>query len=186
MADIAVPDRRPLARRVLERWPAVAGAGVAVLSASTGDGAAPILVAAGFVYLGAAALRRRTAAWPLFWASFVLIAAARFVPGLDAVRSLLAVAVVLAVAGLLGGAARPVTGLPVQAAALLVVGAAAVAATSASPQVAALLVAAGLFGHAGWDLWHHRTGRVVSRSLAEFCGVLDALLAILVLWATFG
>lgn len=54
------------------------------------------------------------------------------------------------------------------------------------PQVAALLVAAGLFGHAGWDLWHHRTGRVVSRSLAEFCGVLDALLAILVLWATFG
>ncbi|RIQ13601.1 hypothetical protein [Jiangella rhizosphaerae] len=38
-------------------------------------------------------------------------------------------------------------------------------------------LAAGLLGHAAWDVWHHRTNRVVTRSLAEFCVVLDTLLA---------
>jgi len=46
------------------------------------------------------------------------------------------------------------------------------------------LVAAGLLGHAAWDFYHHRTNRVVSRSLAEFCLVLDTLLAIAVLVVT--
>jgi hypothetical protein len=38
-------------------------------------------------------------------------------------------------------------------------------------------VAAGLFGHAAWDVHHHRTNRVVVRSLAEFCLALDTALA---------
>jgi hypothetical protein len=33
------------------------------------------------------------------------------------------------------------------------------------------VVAAGLLGHAAWDVYHHRAGRVVRRSLAEFCFV---------------
>jgi hypothetical protein len=33
---------------------------------------------------------------------------------------------------------------------------------------------------AAWDVHHHRTGRVVSRSLAEFCVVLDTLVAVVV------
>jgi hypothetical protein len=37
-------------------------------------------------------------------------------------------------------------------------------------------VAAGLLGHAAWDVHHHRINRVV-RSLAEFCLVLDTALA---------
>ena len=36
---------------------------------------------------------------------------------------------------------------------------------------------------AGWDVLHHRAGRVVVASMAEFCAVLDALLAVLVLVA---
>jgi hypothetical protein len=49
-------------------------------------------------------------------------------------------------------------------------------------------VAVGLLGHAAWDVWHHRTNRVVSRSLAEFCLVLDTALAIgiIVVTATSG
>jgi hypothetical protein len=46
-------------------------------------------------------------------------------------------------------------------------------------------VSAGLLAHAAWDVYHHRTGRVVVRSMAEFCGVLDTLLALVVLGATF-
>ncbi|MEU8288635.1 hypothetical protein AB0C01_30305 [Micromonospora sp. NPDC048905] len=43
-------------------------------------------------------------------------------------------------------------------------------------QVAAWLVALGWLVHAGWDLVHHRTGRVVPRGYAEWCGVLDVTL----------
>jgi hypothetical protein len=42
----------------------------------------------------------------------------------------------------------------------------------------AVLLAAGLLGHTMWDLAHLRSGRVVPRSMAEFCAVLDALLAV--------
>jgi hypothetical protein len=47
---------------------------------------------------------------------------------------------------------------------------------------AAWLVAFGWLAHAGWDVVHHRTGRVVPHGYAEFCGVLDvALAAIMIL-----
>ena len=39
------------------------------------------------------------------------------------------------------------------------------------------LVAFGWLAHAGWDLVHHRSGRVVPRGYAEWCGVLDVALA---------
>lgn len=42
---------------------------------------------------------------------------------------------------------------------------------------AGYLVAAVLFGHAAWDVVHWRADRVVHRPLAEFCAVLDFLLA---------
>jgi hypothetical protein len=38
-------------------------------------------------------------------------------------------------------------------------------------------VAIGLLGHAGWDVYHHRANRVVVRSPAEFCFVIDTLVA---------
>ncbi|MEU4530664.1 hypothetical protein AB0F49_20765 [Micromonospora ureilytica] len=44
------------------------------------------------------------------------------------------------------------------------------------------LVAFGWLAHAGWDVAHHRNRRVVPRSYAEFCVVLDvALAAVMVL-----
>jgi hypothetical protein len=42
----------------------------------------------------------------------------------------------------------------------------------------AYLVAAGLLGHAAWDADHYRANRVVVRSMAEFCLVLDTALAV--------
>jgi hypothetical protein len=43
---------------------------------------------------------------------------------------------------------------------------------------------AGLLGHAAWDVHHHRTNRVVLRSLAEFCLVLDTALAVAIVIVT--
>ncbi|MFF4874494.1 hypothetical protein [Micromonospora sp. NPDC000668] len=50
-------------------------------------------------------------------------------------------------------------------------------AVTAGGRTGAWLVAFGWLAHAGWDLVHHRTGRVVPRGYAEWCGVLDATLA---------
>ncbi|WP_433121226.1 hypothetical protein [Micromonospora sp. CA-246542] len=47
----------------------------------------------------------------------------------------------------------------------------------AGGRTAAWLVALGWLAHAGWDVARHRTGRVVPRGYAEFCGVLDVVLA---------
>lgn len=68
---------------------------------------------------------------------------------------------------------------------MLVLGAVALVAAQAQPVVAGVLVAGGLLAHAAWDVHHHRTGRVVVRSMAEFCVVLDTVLAALVLVTTF-
>jgi hypothetical protein len=60
---------------------------------------------------------------------------------------------------------------------MVVVGAVAAIALFVNEVVGAYLVAAGLLAHAAWDAYHHRVNRVVVRSMAEFCFVLDILLA---------
>jgi hypothetical protein len=45
------------------------------------------------------------------------------------------------------------------------------------------LVGFGWLAHAGWDLAHHRTRRVVPRGYAEWCAVLDAVLGITIILA---
>ncbi|RKN08387.1 hypothetical protein D7319_15830 [Streptomyces radicis] len=50
-------------------------------------------------------------------------------------------------------------------------------ALAVDPAVGQYLVAAGLAGHALWDLAHLRTGRVVPHAFAEFCVVFDLLVA---------
>ena len=172
------PKRQSLLRR---RWPTVAGLGFAALVAfdlASGVELAPVLAASAAVYLGAAALRRPAAAWPLFFAITAVITVARLLEDrLEPTWVILAGAVALGVYGLLRGAGRPGYGLPLQTLALVGFGAAAGAALVVSPELGAYLVAAGLLGHAAWDAYHHRVNRVVVRSMAEFCLVLDTALA---------
>lgn len=168
-------------RRPFDRvWPAALGvlvaAGTMVGLADARD-VAPVLAASGFVYVAAAAVGRPGAAWPAFGVTFLLIGLAKLT-GLDATLWTIALAAVLAVVGLALGRARPAWSLPLQSVAMLVLGAAALLAVRSDATAGGLLVAVALLGHAAWDVYHHRTGRVVGRSLAEFCGVLDVLLAI--------
>jgi hypothetical protein len=53
----------------------------------------------------------------------------------------------------------------------------------AGEQTGTCLVALGLLLHGVWDAWHHRRNRVVTRSFAEWCGVFDILLAVVVVIA---
>jgi len=179
------PTPQSLVRR---RWPTLAGLGFAALVAfdlASGVELAPVLAASAAVYLGAAALRRPAAAWPLFFAITAIITVARLLADrFEPTWVILAGAVALGVYGLLRGAGRPGYGLPLQTLALLGFGAAAGGALVVNPELGAYLVAAGLLGHAAWDAYHHRTNRVVVRSMAEFCLVLDTALAAAIVTVT--
>ncbi|GAA2147235.1 hypothetical protein [Glycomyces algeriensis] len=178
-----VPRSTHPLRAALRRWPTVAGVVMAAFvawGATSGADTAPVLAASGFVYLGSAAFQKRGAAWPVFFLSFVVIGAAGFTAfeAPLAIWALVAIGVGFAAFGLLRGAARPAEGLPLQSLAMAGFGGLAVAVLLVGGDLGLYLVAAGLLGHAAWDVWHHRTERVVSRSLAEFCVVLDTLVAV--------
>jgi hypothetical protein len=162
-------------------WPAAFGAVFAafnMIGLASGADLAPVLAASGFVYLGAAALRRPGTAWPMFWLVFVVIGVSRVLGGPDSTWVILGLAAAFAVFGLARGAAHDREGLPRQALAMLAVGGLAAATLLVGGDLGAYLVAAGLLAHAGWDAYHHRTGKVVTRSMTEFCFVLDTVVAI--------
>ncbi|MFK4836268.1 hypothetical protein ACI3KY_11125 [Microbacterium sp. ZW T2_14] len=180
------PDRPLPRRRGGDWWPIVWPTALAVLVAAAtaygladGRDVAPVVAASGLVYLAAAATDQRWAAWVAFGVAFALVTLDKFA-GLDAMPWLLALAGALVVAGPASRRTHPRWALPLQTAAMLVLGATAVLALELDPTVGGLLIAAALLGHAAWDVHHHRTGRVVDRTLARFCAVLDVLVAILV------
>lgn len=67
--------------------------------------------------------------------------------------------------------------LTLQSAGLLVFGLLAVLAIAAAPELGRYVVAAGWAGHAVWDYFHHRAGRVVPRWYAEWCVWIDLMVA---------
>ncbi|PZG07646.1 hypothetical protein C1I95_30810 [Micromonospora craterilacus] len=173
--------------RLRQRWPAALGVLVAAgtaLGLDYGGQAASVVAASGFVYLAAAATGRPGAAWPAFGVTFVLVGLGLAPTGFDPVPWLCVAALGIAIFGFVRAGWRPAWSLPLQSAAMLALGAAALLALKADHVTGGVIVSVALFGHAAWDVWHHRTGRVVVRSLAEFCGVLDVLLGVGVLVVT--
>jgi hypothetical protein len=167
----------------LRRWPTLAALGLAGYTVlddlSTGSDLAGIL---GCVWVGVPGRRRpqqaRNGMAVVLGAVAVIIATEQLVAESAPTWVLLGLAGLFVGYGLLRGAARPTEGLPLQTIAMIGVGLIAAITLLVGGEVGAYLVAAGLLGHAAWDVWHHRANRVVVRSLAEFCFVLDTLLAV--------
>ena len=187
-AEAAIGRTAERAPTALRRWPTAAGlvfggaiAGAFAIGRAGELEMAQVLTAAAFVYLGAAALGRRGAAWPLFGVTFVLITIGAIVPGFDPLWAIAAMGTALVVWGLVRGRARPAWGLPLTAGAMVVAGAIAIAVALLGQPWAGLLVGLGLLGHAAWDAFHLRADRVVGRSLAEFCLVLDTVIGLAVI-----
>ncbi|MEV0150448.1 MULTISPECIES: hypothetical protein [unclassified Nonomuraea] len=178
----------PSIGRVLRHWPVLAGLGVAVLMSldmATGLELSKVLAASAVVYLGAAALGRPGSAWPVFFLTVAVIMAANLVDDdFEPTWAVLGLGVLLGGYGLLRGARPEPAGLPPQLVALLGFGAAATVALFVDPTAGSYLVALGLLGHAAWDVHHYRANRVVARSLAEFCLVLDTALAVAIIVLT--
>jgi hypothetical protein len=184
---MASPTTAPPRAR-LQWWPTLVGIAFAAFVSyglSNGVDLAPVLAASGFVYLGAAALQMRTAAWPLFLVTFVVIGlVSSGVASFNPTWAIIVLGVLLAIYGLLRGAWRDRAGLPLQSIAMIGFGGAAALAQLIDPKLGAYLVALGLLAHAAWDAYHHRTGKVVVHSMAEFCFVLDVLVAIAIIVVT--
>lgn len=163
-------------------WPAALGMLVAAGTAYRLVDArevATIVVASGLVYLAASVFCRRRAAWIAFAAAFLLITLDKFA-GLDALPWMLALAGAALISGLALQRTRPWWSFPLQAGAMLILSLVACAAVQLNTATGGALVAAALLAHAAWDIHHHRLDRVVSRSFAEFCAVLDVLVAAVV------
>ncbi|MFI6039466.1 hypothetical protein ACIBBD_36155 [Streptomyces sp. NPDC051315] len=180
--------RRPAVLRHWAAWAAIAATALIAFDMSEGADLAPALAASALVYFGAAVLARPSTAWALFFGSVVVIFATELLGGgdVDPTWVVLALALPLLAHGLRPAARRARGGglPPLQLAALIAFGGSAALALGAGGDVGAYLVAAGLFGHALWDAHHYRTEKVVVRPFAEFCAVLDVLLAAAVVAVT--
>lgn len=174
---------------LMHRWPTALGVAVATLTAldlGADAGFVPplpvLIVLMALVYVGAAALGRRRASWVVL---LVALPVAFFLPQASWVNPL-AVLLAAAAAFLVVGVVRGQRlwepgGLALQAAGVLVFGAIALAALYVAPGAGVYLVALALFGHAAWDTFHYLKDRVVTRPYAEFCGVLDLVLGVVIL-----
>ena len=168
----------------LQWWPVLVGI-LAAASVSydmaSGREMAPILVCLALVYLSTSVLGRPTAAWAVLGLTLAATIAVRMVTGWNNIWTLLMFGAAALAVGLWDRQTRRSSSFRLQAAAMLALGLLSIVALRMHVFWGSLLVAAGLFSHAGWDLYHHRKALVVSQSLAEFCFVFDALLAIAII-----
>jgi hypothetical protein len=176
----AASEQRPRLYALLRRWPTVLGVGVAALTLSDFDDGrefAIVLLIASLGYLAIAVLERPQATW---WVLIGLLAGVVCLRLLNiAPGPVLAVAaVVMTIVGLVRGSLRRLWLPALQAPATLIFGAVAFIAIAAGSQVGSTLVAVGLLTHTVWDLVHLRARAIVSPSLAEWCAVLDTLIAV--------
>ncbi len=161
---------------LLRRWPSALAVGVAALlwgidAVSAGQ----LLLLLPLVHLAAAVVRRQRASWPLLLPCGALVVAVQVQGVVDPTVGVLAAAAGVGAAGLVRGGGRAEVLL--QAAALVAWVALVAVALSAAPEVTRPVLAVGWAAHGLWDLWHLRRDAVVSRSYAEWCAVVDLLLA---------
>ena len=185
MSDASLPHVQHSRALGFHGWPAAIGIVFALaVGIGFGGGFAAIVLVCAVIYLFAAVTARPGFAWLGFLITSPAVAIG---PILDAewlsLTIIGAVAIVLVVIGLARGTWRPLPNR-IQILGVVVFGAVALAAALTQPVLAGILLAAGLVGHAAWDLVHHRRNAVVSRSYSEFCAALDLVLAVIVIVLT--
>lgn len=176
----------PLAA-VLARWPSLVGLAALIGTSAGGVDAhvtATVIMIAALSYVAAAAIGRRAAAWITIPAGAVLVTVG-MLTALDAVLLLILAAAVLIAVGLIRQPRSVWPELGLQAAAFVGFTGLGLAAMMVDPVLAAHLAAVAAIGHGVWDVVHHRRDRVVGRSFAEFCAVLDFGLGAVLLIVTW-
>ncbi len=181
------PGRRRWTDVLMHRWPTALGIAVAALAAfDVQDGLefAALAVLMALIYLGAAALDRRWFAWVVLLAGLPLAFFIPSISGIDPSLVLLVAAPVFLVLGVARGQWQRPGGLPLQTAGMLAFGSTVLVALYVDPDLGGKLVGIALIGHAAWGAYHLLRDRVVTRSYAEFCAVVDLLLGAAILFMT--
>lgn len=162
------------------RWPTLLALGFAAINLTdleNGQTLAFILLFASVGYLVIAVIDRPSATWGVLLLMLAFVVLLR-VLGVNEYAVLIGASVLLGLVGLIGGQLRRPGLYAVQPLGVLIFGGLAVVALNVSSDLGLYLVAAGLIGHAAWDVVHWRANKIVTRSLAEWCGVLDFTLGV--------
>jgi hypothetical protein len=176
--------RRSWTRWLIQRWPTAVALGMAALTfgGSETDEAvanfAEALPLLPLLYLAVAKLRRRQATWPVF---VVLITPFTVLRALDVIAPSAfpaAVALIVLIWGAIDGQLRRPGAFTAQALGMVGFGALALVGLIVDPNLGRYLVAAGWLLHGVWDFVHLKLDKVVARSYAEWCGILDVLIAV--------
>jgi hypothetical protein len=175
----ATPVSRPWTGWLKNAWPIALALGMAALtfggsqSAERLAGLSEALLLLPLEYLVVAKLRRRQASWPVLVVLIIPFIALRALDLIAPTAVYSAVALAVLVWGAVDGQLRRPDPFRVQALGMLGFGALALAGLAVDPDLGRYLVAAGWFGHGVWDLVHLRLDKVVARSYALWCGILD-------------
>lgn len=180
---------RELGSFLLHRWPTVLGIVVALSTALDAQidrkfvsFVAALIMVMPLIYLGAAVFERPSSAWLVMAGGLAVIFPLHILDmTVVAAFVLLAVAVIFLVLSLVRGQWRNNSSLLLQTIGMVVFGAVALVALYAQVDWAAYVLVAGLLSHAAWDVVHWWRNRVVTRSYAEFCAVIDFLLGVAIL-----
>ncbi|MFC3999375.1 hypothetical protein ACFOVU_25920 [Nocardiopsis sediminis] len=180
----AVPGRREWPRTLVNRWPTAMALLMTVTTlggAGSDDGVATfsgILLLLPLLYLVVAKLGRRRATWPLLVAGVAVIFVLEGLELIAPAAVFTAIALVVLVWGAVDGQLRRSGVFRLQALGMLGFGALALIGLAVDPDLGRYAVAAGWFLHGVWDLVHLKRDKVVSRSFAEWCCVVDIVIAI--------
>jgi hypothetical protein len=172
-----------MTRTITDRWPtalavvATAG-GIAamVLADREVDWFGPSVAVMAAIYLLAYAIGRPGSAWLAFLVLSVVMTVLQILADRGDTDPALGMAVVLVVLWLAVVARRRYTDRPIftlQTAGAVVFGLVTLLCAAVQPRLGIALAGVGFLAHGLWDAYHFRINRVVSRSWAEFCAVID-------------
>ncbi len=162
------------------RWPtwlALAWAAVSLADLADGLEYAFVLLVAATGYLFIVVVDRSRLTWPVLFGLIAVVVVLRSLD-VDQWPALTVTAFALMAAGLITGQLRRPGLYLLQSPAAVGFIALGMAALAVPAAIGSYLVAAGLLGHAAWDAVHWRANSIVTRSFAEWCGVLDATLGV--------
>lgn len=166
---------------VARRWPSLVALPLGIdsffddVTGSAVHGFATALLVLPLLYFVQAVLRQRRSTWPVLVVLLGLLVALRAQDRVEPSVVLLAVVLAVTIWGTAHGRHRE-REFRVQLAGMLGFGALAVAGLLVDPDLGRYVVAAGWLAHGVWDLVHLARNRVVARSFAEWCAVLDLLI----------
>lgn len=186
MTAATIPaERHQVVRKLTRRWPTALGIVSAVVTVGGGEKAAQVtglgetLLFLPMLYVIVARTGRRALSWPLLIVAFAVIIGLR-AAGVPVVAVAVPLAAALLAWSAIGHAPHPGT-MRVQAWGLVGFAALALAGLAVDPDLGLYIVAAGWFLHGVWDFVHLKLDRAVSRTYAEWCGVVDVVTAAMLL-----